>query len=649
MRGASWSVSTAQAATVPLAPQQTPVDSLVHDSHLTRHAIAVTMRIPTAVLALPAGFLVSLVLAVPSPSLPPYDQQAPLEFRADQRPLLAPPRSRWTKVRDSVVEAIFGFDHEATKQKQADRAAPAHNLARYGNDVLLRFNVSDAEEVKALAEAADTLLLDVWEYGHDWVDIRLAKDIVGPLLGLLPESLQNAHAPLLGERELAQAIWDTYPVPRGRRAAGGPFGPGASKHGSRHSDNDESNLFFSDYQPLSVLTPWLHLMASLFPTHVRALSLGTTASGRPIPGLRVGVHPTLRNDEPQPTRKTVLVTGGSHAREWISTSTVSYLAYTLITAYGKAPAVTKLLEQFDFVFVPSLNPDGYAYTFSTDRLWRKNRQSTGLRFCQGLDIDRSFDFHFEDAAAPLTTRGNPCSEAYAGEAPFEAAEARALAEWARNETARNAVDFVAFLDLHSYSQQILYPYSFSCAEPPPGLENLQELAYGLVKAIRNAAGHDYEVLPACEGNVAAPAPDAGPRPNRHGWPRMQPAGGSALDWFYHAMRVKYAYQIKLRDRGTYGFLLPRSEIVPTGREVWEALLYMGGVLMEAHGSEAGERAVPGQGRDGAEAGEGGIGGDASEDASGVVVEDVPGEEAEGEAGAWSPEDARWDLRRRRRR
>ena len=62
-----------------------------------------------------------------------------------------------------------------------DSSAPQTLLARYGDDVVLRFNISTPSEVKALAEATNTLFLDVWEFTTQWADIRLSKDMV-PIL-----------------------------------------------------------------------------------------------------------------------------------------------------------------------------------------------------------------------------------------------------------------------------------------------------------------------------------------------------------------------------------------------------------------------------------------------------------------------------------
>ena len=386
--------------------------------------------------------------------------------------------------------------------------------------------------------------------------------------------------------DLAQAIFESYPSPSfvdptpPSREAPRPF-----NHDLRPS-TDKTNIFFRDYQPLSVILPWMRLLRSLFPTHVRMINIGSTYEGRDIPALRVGVHPT-NSDRPSGPRKTIIITGGSHAREWISTSSVNYAAYSFITAYGKSKSMTKLLENFDWIFIPTLNPDGYVYTWETDRLWRKNRQQTALRFCKGLDLDRAFGFEWDSESA----KNNPCSESFSGEHPFEGVEARRLANWARNETENNNVEIVGFLDFHSYSQQVLYPYSFSCTSAPPSLENLEELAIGLAKAIRVTNGETYGVTSACEGSVVV-------NPNNRDcedpkqrskerilWPRIESGGGSALDWFYHELKVPYTYQIKLRDTGSYGFLLPSKNIVPTGKEAFHAIEYLGLFLMGNKGIE----------------------------------------------------------------
>ncbi len=388
------------------------------------------------------------------------------------------------------------------------------------------------------------------------------------LLALLPPSLQKSHKPLFGRLELAEAVFASYPSSSPNPLIPSPRSFTPSLHPS------STDIFFEEYRSLSVIVPWMHLMASLFPTHVRFLNIGITYQGRDIPALRLGVYPK-NNNKPSKPRKTILITGGSHAREWISTSTVTYVAWALIASYGKSSDVSNMLESFDWVFIPTLNPDGYVYSWETDRLWRKNRQPTSSKFCPGIDLDRSYPFHWDGN----TTRENPCSESYAGENLFEGVEAKRFVEWAKNETEKNNVTFVGFLDLHSYSQQVLYPYSYSCEAEPPGLENLEELGIGLAKAMRlTRGGAHYVATSACEGNVGSRRSESGEKKGGL-FPRIESGGGSALDYFYEELKVEYAYQIKLRDTGSYGFLLPKENILPTGREVLDAVHYFGRYLL----------------------------------------------------------------------
>ncbi|KAL9097532.1 MAG: hypothetical protein Q9165_000428 [Trypethelium subeluteriae] len=509
-----------------------------------RSAVATSLTLKLLQIALLYVCLASLVSGATLQSYHPLEAGSGI----DQVPEDHYPQhqlSSWRRLSNRVIQKVLGYPESVkslagSSALRAGDGQPTRRLrTRYSDDIVLRFKCSTADEAWALSEACE----------------------VSPLLSLLPESLQDAHAPIMQDLDLAQAIYNSYPQTFSSSTR--PHDNQLSKTNAASSNTDDTNIFFQNYQPLSVILPWMRLMASIFPTHVRMLNVGKTFEGREIPALKVGVHPT-NSEKPLPPRRTIVVTGGIHAREWISTSSVNYLAYSLATQYGKSQLITGLIESFDWIFVPSINPDGYVYTWNEDRLWRKSRQPTPLRFCSGIDLDRSFGYHWDGAV----TSDNPCSESFAGEEPFGAIETETFVDWVRNQTNHHNAEIVAFLDLHSYSQEVLYPYSYSCTASPPSLENLQELAMGLAKAMRLSSGHYYKVVSACEGNVM-PISEKAPRKSS-----LPQGGGSALDWFYGEMGVRYAFQLKLRDTGSYGFLLPKEHIVPTGKEVLEAALHL---------------------------------------------------------------------------
>ena len=189
--------------------------------------------------------------------------------------------------------------------------------------------------------------------------------------------------------DLGATVRDTFPGAQRR------FSSPLADHKTSSGD-----IFFDDYQPLSVINPWMKLLESLFPGHVSSFVVGPSYEGRNITGLKIAIE--TKSDEP---RKAIIVTGAAHAREWISVSTVCYLAYSFLTQYGNDKSITELIENFDWYFIPTLNVDGYAYTWEEDRLWRKNRQPTSVSFCKGIEVDRNYGYKW--GAQVLN---NPCSE-----------------------------------------------------------------------------------------------------------------------------------------------------------------------------------------------------------------------------------------------
>lgn len=410
--------------------------------------------------------------------------------------------------------------------KDVDSKLWALDFTKYERDKVIRVPMT-ADTVSLITEMRK--VYDVWEGNSEFVDFRVPIEDLELLEDYIPYELIID--------DLAQMVYETYPDVQKQ---GGAFNV------KDHNDvNVMSDLFFKDYRPLNTIYAWLDFMKETFPDLVEIEWLGQTFEGRDMKALHLSANKGMN-----PDKKTIVLTAGVHAREWISTSTALFTIYKLLTEYGVSKKETAYLNQLDFLIVPVFNPDGYAYTWSQDRLWRKNRQETYMPRCFGIDIDHSFGYHW------TKSEDYPCGESYSGEAAFEAIEAENLNTYIN--ITKNDHQIHGFLDLHSYTQKILCPYAYSCDEQPRDIENLLELAYGISKSIRLKTGKHYEVLAACKDRGVDLIPGLG--------------AGSTLDYMYHN-RAHWAFQMKLRDTGSRGFLLPSEFISPVGKEIYSAVKY----------------------------------------------------------------------------
>lgn len=407
---------------------------------------------------------------------------------------------------------------------QVERSLWAMDFTQYEDDKIVRVPMTKIT-LPIVQELRKEF--DQWEGNSEFVDFRVPSE----QLSLLGKFI--SYEVIVDD--LAQAVYETFP-----KSVAEAFNV------KEHSDMEVmADLFFREYRPLNTIYSWLDLMKETFPDLVEIEWLGQTYEGRDMKALHLSSGKGLN-----PDKKTILLTAGVHAREWISTSTALFTIYKLLTQYGVSKKETQYLDELDFLIVPVFNPDGYDYTWTHDRLWRKNRQETFMPKCLGLDIDHSFGYHWTNSQL------YPCEESYAGEEQFESIEAQNLDTYIN--VTKEAHKIYGFLDLHSYTQKVLCPYAYSCDEQPRDIENLLELAYGISKSIRHKSGHHYEVQAACKDRGVDLIPGLG--------------AGSTLDYMYHN-RAHWAFQLKLRDTGVHGFLLPPELIKPVGAEIYAAVKY----------------------------------------------------------------------------
>ncbi|KAI0120804.1 hypothetical protein F4776DRAFT_631891 [Hypoxylon sp. NC0597] len=281
-----------------------------------------------------------------------------------------------------------------------------------------------------------------------------------------------------------------------------------------------------------------------FPNNSELISSGTSYQGRNLYGLHLW-------GASGPDKPAVLYHGNVHAREWITSPVVEYITLQLITGYTNGDNLTRsFLDKYDFYIVPIVNPDGFVYSQTTDRLWRKNRQpppSSGNQSCIGRDINRNWEFAWD--ANPLGASTNPCSQSYKGEEPSDAPENQGLDKLVRQ--LRDGTGIKLYIDWHSYGQYILSPFGYKETLYAPELGKWTKAAGIVSETIRDSSDARTTFTFGPSGAT------------------LYPTTGAAPDHVYSIGRAEFSYTIELRDTGKFGFVLPPEQIRPAAEEQWE--------------------------------------------------------------------------------
>uniref|UniRef100_A0A915L7U3 Peptidase M14 carboxypeptidase A domain-containing protein n=1 Tax=Romanomermis culicivorax TaxID=13658 RepID=A0A915L7U3_ROMCU len=135
-----------------------------------------------------------------------------------------------------------------------------------------------------------------------------------------------------------------------------------------------------------------------------------------------------------------------------------------------------LTQLVNFYILPVSNPDGYEYSRTINRDWRKNRSncSSDSDHCCGTDLNRNFDFDWGVTDSPH----DPCSELNSGPSAASEPETRSIKKFLTKLV--NRFSLKAYLTLHSYGQFWFYPYghkkSLTNDQLPVNFLELKQLA-----------------------------------------------------------------------------------------------------------------------------------------------------------------------------
>ncbi|XP_070494548.1 carboxypeptidase B1-like [Chironomus tepperi] len=261
-------------------------------------------------------------------------------------------------------------------------------------------------------------------------------------------------------------------------------------------------------------------LATNYPNLVELDVIGKSYEDKNIYGVRVS------KNEQFGLNPIIFVDAGTHAREWAGIQSAFYFLHQLVE---NSTIYNDLLDNVDYVFVPVVNPDGYQYSFTEDRLWRKNRHYVNYT-CTGIDLNRNYPYMWR--YRPGSCQGNNHPGPYALSEPETAALAKYMKSFKTN--------LRLYLSTHTHGGYVLWPLGFAMDVYIKNHKEHQELGERYANAIFAATGRNYTV-----GNSA----DV-----------LYIASGASDDFAIAYGNANFAYTLELPGGGSKGFDYPQDMI-----------------------------------------------------------------------------------------
>jgi len=377
-------------------------------------------------------------------------------------------------------------------QAFATKSYPGHQV--------LRIPFNSSTELQSVLALSDRFLADVW-----------ATSVLGGFVDVMVSPVNRLHF----TKNFPQHIVHIADVE-------------ATLVASQNENKVASKVTFDfDFFPtFGQVRTWVAQQVAAHDDVASHISIGSTYEGEEINGVSLG----------DPSSPIFYIHCTIHAREWITTTSCLYILDQLL---NKDVDRQLLLDRYHWVLIPILNIDGYDYSHTSDRLWRKNRQPNAGSSCSGTDVNRNYAYGWGGPGAST----NPCSETFRGARAFSSPEANAENQFLAPFLDVGTVK--VYLDIHSYGGYFLSAWGYTTSSNPSDYPAMRTQMVSATTTMRGINGNTYTFGPS--GST------------------LYVTSGSTVDHLYGDGGVVQAYTIECT--GT-SFTPSIAQIKPIGAEVW---------------------------------------------------------------------------------
>ncbi|XP_072934770.1 uncharacterized protein [Epargyreus clarus] len=295
---------------------------------------------------------------------------------------------------------------------------------------------------------------------------------------------------------------------------------------------------FDNYPRYAEVDAYMERLAAQYPNLVTIVNAGPSFEGRPIKYLKIST--TNFAD----TRKPIyFMDAAMHGNEWVTTPVTLYAIHRLVE--DLADRDRDLLNNIDWIILPIVNPDGYEYSHTDERLWRKTRSfnPSVSTTCYGVDANRNFNYSFNT----LGVSDDPCFFTFPGPEPFSEVETRYVRDILHEYRERIQL----YLNIHSFGNFVLFAYGDDTL--PPNAAHIHHVGATMGAAIDTLK-----------------LPEAGYYLIGNSGMVLYPTSGTAQD-YGQATGIPFSYTLELPAYG-YDFRVPPQYIEQINKETWQGIV-----------------------------------------------------------------------------